>query len=487
MAFSIPAVLSRVQKKVQNNLGVISADGGAGSVTKHRRNDLEVVDSYYDNRQYDGLSPWHNAKDADDRYVPIRERKPSVIVPMGKVLCSRVASKLIGESVFPNMKIEDDPDSTEFFQAVIKSSNLKSRIIDPFKKLIANGSVFMRFFMQSGRMNIEWYNSNNCYPEFDDQGDLSFMKVQYVFTDREDVDENGRPKEKWFRLDVGKLSDTLYDNPLFKDNAEPVFLPVNTVEHGLGFVQGEWFRTAVQRNEPDGHSLLADIMPLIDELSYSRSQTSGAISYNQDPQTWFKGMDEEDISNLIKSSTKSWNLGRNGEVGNLETDLSSVQVAAEEREQIKLLVQDVVRVIMLDPEKAVAHAQSGRAMEVLHGPMVELIDELRPVVEETLVKFIQKMSLVTLVVARSGQSQINIPPGFVPSSFELTVNWPKVFPMTMLDLQQKVQVVSAATGANVISRETGTAYLAKDFGIEDVEEEKRKIAAQPVLNPFGAF
>jgi hypothetical protein len=30
-------------------------------------------------------------------------------------------------------------------------------------------------------------------------------------------------------------------------------------------------------------------------------------------------------------------------------------------------------------------------------------------------------------------------------------------------------------------------WLAKDFGIEDIEEEKAKIAAQPVINPFGGF
>jgi len=487
MAFNIPNMLSRSQKKIQNNLGVIAGDT-ASNVKKHRRDDLDVLNQYFDNTQYNGLSDWEMAKDSKDQYIPIRKRKPRVIVPLSKMLACRVASKLIGHSVFPKMLIEEDPDATLFFSSVIKSSEIKSKIIDPAKAMLVTGSVFMRFFLNGPKLELEWYNSNNCYPEFDDQGELERVRVQYVFTDREDIDEHGRPKEKWFRLDVSKTSDTLYDNPEFKDNAEPVFKPVNTVEHNLGFVQGEWFRTTIKRNEPDGYSLLEDILPLVDELSYSRSQTSTTISYNQDPQVWFKGMDEEEINTLIRSSTKSWNLGRNGEVGALETNLNATQVAEEDRDKVRLLIQDVVRVIMLDPEKVVGHAQSAKAMEVLHGPMIELIDELRPVFQKNLVKMVQKMSLVMLFQAsRNIPTPIQIPPGYTPSSFDLVVNWPKVFPMTMQDLLQKVQVVTSATSANVISRETGTRYLAEDFGVENVEEEIQKIADQPVINPFGAF
>jgi len=32
-----------------------------------------------------------------------------------------------------------------------------------------------------------------------------------------------------------------------------------------------------------------------------------------------------------------------------------------------------------------------------------------------------------------------------------------------------------------------TKWLAKDFGVEDIEEEVRKVNDQPVINPFGGF
>ena len=54
-----------------------------------------------------------------------------------------------------------------------------------------------------------------------------------------------------------------------------------------------------------------------------------------------------------------------------------------------------------------------------------------------------------------------------------------------MDLQGKVSLAASAVTNNLISRETGTKYLAKDFNVEDVEEELRKIMAQPILNVFG--
>jgi len=66
-------------------------------------------------------------------------------------------------------------------------------------------------------------------------------------------------------------------------------------------------------------------------------------------------------------------------------------------------------------------------------------------------------------------------------------SWPPIFPQTIEDLQKKASLVNTVTAGNLISRETGTRFLARDFGVDNVEEEVQKIAAQPVINPFGGF
>jgi hypothetical protein len=98
-----------------------------------------------------------------------------------------------------------------------------------------------------------------------------------------------------------------------------------------------------------------------------------------------------------------------------------------------------------------------------------------------------KMMLSVMILRDRGEDiGLDLPEGFVPS-FEFEVKWPEVFPMTTEDLQKKVGLVVSASSASIISRDTGMRWLAKDFGIEDVEAELAKIAGQPVLNTWGGF
>jgi hypothetical protein len=253
-------------------------------------------------------------------------------------------------------------------------------------------------------------------------------------------------------------------------------------------VQGQWLRTHEDSKDPDGYGLVSDITDFIDEICYSLSQSSQSVSYNQDPILTFNNMNEEEQDGLIRSVMKAWNLGRDGKAQFLESNLSGVERAGELRDKVTQNIGEITRIVMLDPEKIVGSAQSAKAMEVLHAPLKDLIDELRSAMEGQLKSLVLKIGLSILLANKLGiDTPIDIPEGYVPTSFNIVVSWPPIFQQTMEDLQKKVQVVSAAATASLISRETGTRWLAKDFDIEDIEAEIAKIAAQPVLNPFGGF
>ncbi len=480
-------VFTRSSQRVANVLGIIPADE-AGKVKKFRKQELETLDQYYENRQYDKMPEWNASIAADNDYVAVRKRKPLLIYPFPKLLCSRVASKLVGDDTFPRQVVEEDPDTTEFIRLIQKHSKMKARLLEPVRRMLGAGSCFVRFSIVQGQYKIEHYLSKYCYPVFDAVGELESVRIQYCYEDEEDRDSKGDPKRKWYRLDLTKTVDVLYDSPEFNANASPTFNPVAQVEHNLGFVQGEWFRTSIEKHNVDGYSLFGDIMGFCDELSYNLSQSSQSIMYNQDPQMVINNMSEDEIDALIKSSMKAWNLGKEGKAEFLESDLGAVKVASEYRKDIRLGIQDLARVILLDPEKVVSHAQSGKAMEVLHGPMVELIKELRPEVEDRIANLTLKMMAATLQMSSEGMLlAIQPPPGYRPKSLLITTNWAPVFPMTVNDLKEKLSVATSATAANIASREWATRWLAKDLGVENVEEELAKIAAQPVLNPFGGF
>jgi hypothetical protein len=482
------ATASRTQQHIANNLGVIDATASLEN-KKFRDKCLEEFDAYYEGYQYDKMPAWDESQSLDGTPIPVRKRQPRIKFNLGKVFVDRVAAKLVGKSVFPKLAVENDPDSTEFLRLVQKACGFQHKLQDPVKRMLAAGSSFVRFYIVEGQPMIEYYLSKFCYPQYQANGELQAIRIQYVFEDEFDRDARGNPKRKWYRLDLGMTSDILYDTPeCGQSDAEPTFEVVEQVDHGLGFVQGEWFRTGENKHSPDGPSLLADITDFIDELNYNLSQSSQAVSYGQEPQLTFKGMDEEELDGLVKSSTKAWALGREGSAEFLETDLKGVEAADKFRDTVRKCAVDTVRVVLLDPEKIVGSAQSGKAMEVLHGPLVELIDELRPQIEKKIINLILKISVALLSLIGNGiETAVSVPPGWQPTSLDVAATWPAIFPLTIEDLKNKAAVAVQLANASIFSRETMTRWLASDFGVEDIEAEVAKVAAQPVLNPFGAF
>jgi hypothetical protein len=479
-------LVTRSELRAANNLGVVYA--GSALKQKFRRPELDIFDAYYEGRAYVGLTPWDQSQFSDGQYIPVRQRCPRIQYEFAKVLAARLASKLVGSRTFPLLKVEEDPDTETYLQTIKQAARLKAHLVEPVRRMIVAGSSFVRFYVVEGQFKVQCYLSKWCYPEFDGAGNLESIRIQYVYEDESDRDSKGKPKKKWFKLELGKAKDIKYDNPEFNGDTEPRFKVVETVDHDLGFVQGEWFKTSEKTNSIDGDSLIEPVLGFIDELNYSLSQSSTAVQYNQDPQLALTKMDEEDVDKLIRSSAKAWNLGKEGEASFIEAGMTGVEKAMELRDKVRMSIQDVTRIIMLDPEKIVGSAQSAKAMEVLHGPMVELIEELRPMLEKSITSLVLKMAAANIMIDDMGApSPVQMPPGYKPVSMNVTVQWPEIFPMTMLDLQQKVAIVSSVTGANVISRETAMKWIAKDFGIENIEEELAKIAAQPVLNPFGGF
>lgn len=478
---------SRLREQAKNNLGIIMTDI-MNRNQQFRDPNLDLMDAYYENRQYDDLVEWDQAASNED-YIPVRKRKPRIIYNVAKLLVTKVAAKLVGSAVFPTFVVEDDADDTDFFRVVQTASNFRANLVQPFKHLLTSGSVFVRFYLVNGLPIIEHYNAKFCYPVFDAANELETLEVRYVFSDPDDKDSQGVPKKKWYRMILSKTVDILYDTPDYREGAGiPDFQEVERNEHGLGWVQGEWFRTEKHKFSPDGPAIFADVLDFIDDLNYSLSQTSQAVAYNQEPQLAVNGVDEDELDNLIRSSQKAWNLGKDGKAAFVNSDLKGVEQAGNTRDHFRNRMLEVVRVVILDAEKIVGNAQSGKAMELMHGPLVELIDELRGIVEPNLRNLLVKLGLTLLAFGERGQDTVlDVPNGYIPSSLDLTLQWPAIFPVTIDDIKNKIAAAAQATTAKILSREWATRWIAQDVGIEDVEEELQRIAAEPDLNPFGSF
>jgi hypothetical protein len=481
---------SRSQKRANNNLGVIAT--GSGKSPRYRSQKLSEVEKYLKNTQYDHLENWDVAQMNNEEHVPLHKRKPKIIFPFARVFADRVSSKLAGMSTFPKLKIEDDPETEFLMNLVINGAWIKPKMLEAAADFIVFNSVFVSFKWDDGYLNIEKYCSNFCYPVFKSNGQLESVTVKYVYDDPNETNDQGKPIQKWFKKEFGEFADILYDNPEFDSTSteEPEFAEVERAEHGLGYVQGEWISNGESRFSPEGGKdpFVVQIKDFIDALNYNLSQTHQATAYGMDPQLLIKGLSEEEVDELIKGSGKAWLMGREGEATYLEAAGSGLDQGKNTRDDFFKRVQDIARIVLLDPEKMVANAQSGKAMEVMHGPMVELINELRPWFEKGFISLMEKiMGSLILLNQRGLTTQFVMPPMYAPKSLDIKAMWPPIFELTIQDMQQLVSIGLQVANGNIVSRDTIGKWLAGkgvDFGVEDWDLERQKVDSQ---KQFGGF
>ena len=472
---------ARVQKLVRQNLGIIRADqADIGIHKKERRDDLLKYETYYNSSQYDDKISWDEALDSP-YHVPNNQRKPTVLYPLPKIIVDRLKSKLVGERVFPEFKIQEDENTNEILKYILKMTKFKGKIDSVIRDLLIYGSAFIRIKLVDGVLMLEGYNPNHCWPKFDKNEQLESLEIRFVFEKLVDY----KMQKYWYKLELTKNSDILYDNPKFDPGSVPVFSVKERVNHNLGFVQGEWVKSTYSPREIDGESVIKDIISFSDCLNYLLSMSDSAAKYNIDPQTVFTGLQAEELKGLTKSKEKAWTLGPTGQAQFLETNGNGVDGAMNFSGDMMQRVQDATRVILHDPEKFSMHAQSGKALEVINGPMIDKISEIRNFVEPFLTTLITKLLGVFIIYNRKGEIPLSpLPADFTPKSLNLVVEWQPVFPMSTQDLNDLVNLYTSMTNANLISRETALQKLAGTFDIEDIEGEVHKVNTQQQFNSF---
>lgn len=491
--------LDRSEVKSELNLGVVDQsaselDFPTYSEKTPRFKKLDLFDKYYHSTQYDDKQPWSRSRNDDGTYVPIKDRKPSVIYNIPKLLIERAASKLCGQRAFPKVTIPEDPLTEELVGLLMKASKFKTKAMDFGTHMLKSGAVFVKFAYINGTPKVDVYNPKHCFPIFNESTDqLDAIRIQYKFKDQNAQAKFKKDVWKWFRLDITKNQEVIYDSPEIKQGAEssdPEFEIVEVIDHNLGFVPGEWIVNGEVSGSIDGEAIIEDILPISDAINYQLSQSDQAIMYTQDPQLVFKGMSSEETDDFIRSSTKAWNLGREGEAAFLEIGGSGLEIGKDHEKRLNQKAQDLAKVVILDPERMAGVAQSGRAMEIMHGPFVDLVHEIRPWLGDYgIVPFLQKMVAAAIILVERGESiAIQFPEGYAPVSLEIELIWKPVFEPTLEDIQKVISLAVQASNANLISRKTATTFIQEYFGVVDAEQEQADVIAQPLPpSPFGPF
>jgi len=417
-------------------------------------------------------------------FVPVRERKPKLIYPLPKIITDRLNNKITSRTTFPKFLLEEDEETQFFIEELHKATDFRVIMKDAIKNLMTFGSAFVRVKIVNGVMGLACYNPNQCWPKFDDNGELESIEIRHIF---EKKNKKNEIKKYWYRFTMDKQRDVLYDSPEYAPGEKPTFRKVAEVAHGLGFVQGEWVKFTKNEKLFEGPSVFREIMDFGDDLSYTYTLIGGAVQYGAEPQVLLKGMEDDEIDTLVKRKEKAWALGREGDAQYLESSGAGASAAESFEQTVGRLIQDISRVIMHDPEKFSAHAQSGKAMEILNGPMVELVEEYRPYCEKFFTRLTIKMLVSVVILTKRGMvTDFNIPGGYKPKTFDIQTEWPPVFPLSVQDKQEIVNFWTSLTTNNIVSRQTALEKMvsAKVIDEIDIQQEVNLVNTQ---KEFGGF
>lgn len=475
-----------------------------------RQREATLAELYYLSKQYDGKKAW------DDKTVPLRERKPRIIVPIFRETIEAVDRFLWSGHRFPNAVVnatrEDDQADddeigpvlnqdqaeqlTRFLGALIRNGRIAQAVREYTTSALKTTSAAVVVGVQAGYVNCYVHTGKDCTPTFDPQNprDVIELDIQYQYPKEEQVPGSVAKKEVWYwyRRTVTTERDICYQDVKVVAGQQPRWVedPEKTVEHKLGFCPVVWVRTFGDCTDPvDGKPLIDPALyPMLDAINYTVSQRQRAVEYGLDPQPYRKGVPLGEREELRKNPGQVWDLPDQAEVGFLEAQGTGTERANVHLDDLKAAFREAVGVVKMNPE-ITARNISGVALSLLYAPLISLASDLRIDLGDDAYVVLLGMALRVVTTLVQDQGLDVWVPGVKKATAMLkaaqlggvwlnppiTLEWPAFFDETETDKQARVAYTNMAVQGNLVSAVTGTRRLAAVFNVEDPAAEQDTI------------
>ena len=418
-------------------------------------------------------------------YIPLRQRRPAAHVSWANEVLQDVAALLFGEGHFPEIESDDE----DFVQAVgdfIEDADLRTVFSEAvYRASVGSAVLFVRFLGKPGHLKpiVTVEDSTWFTPEWDKSEPWKLFRVVQRYKVKGSalremgyaVSEDDLRADFWWKTEWTENDEIGYvpvkvetdEQGNVNDATNPD--PKRSVHHALGRVPAIWI-TLPGGDKIDGRCLFATAMDTIIEADYQLSQLGRGLKYSQDPLKVISldGDMPDDFKKIVAGSDLLV-LPNGGDAKLLETSGESARAVME---YVSLLRRYAVRAISgspIDPER-VTVPQSGRAMEILNLPLIQLADRLRNVFGHVL------MQTVTMVfdVAKTRPVEIK-GKKTVFETIDFRLRWPAWYPPTATDRLQDAQSVTAARQSQALSQESAVKFLAAPFDVESVDDELKKL------------
>ncbi len=447
-----------------------------------RAHDQEVLRRVLAGTIYDGLAlGFHDERNGAGEYVPLRQRRPSVQYNLCRLAVEDSVSFLFGEGRFPAVECAHKP-THETVAAILKEAKV-SQVFTEAAIMGSVGSVAILFRVLRGRVFLSALATQYLTPEYEPEAPDTLARVveEYPVKGQALRDAGYAVRDEhlsawhWHRREWTPAAEVWFAPQLQtdRDDGKPQREDAaRTVRHGLGFVPLAWIKNLPGGSGVDGASTFRPAVEMAIEIDYQLSQGGRALKYAADPLLMIREPAAAEGEEMVRSASNALVVSEKGDAKLVEINGTAADAVLEYCRHLRELALESVHGNRSSADKLGA-AQSGRAMELLYAPLLNLVDKLRTSYGEGL------LDIARMVVAASRIYPLllrkkSIPP--LSDDDELTLRWPGFFQPTQQDLQMEATTLGLLTAAGHMSQETALRRTAASWDIPDVEAEAAKVA-----------
>ncbi len=441
---------------------------------------LEVNRRILDGTFYDVLPyQFHEDQTGSGEYVPLSKRRPSVRYNLCRMVVQDSISLLFGEGRFPAVDSKDDATKAALAE-IAAESRLGQVMLDAAQRgSIGTAAVHMRVL--AGRVFFEVLDVKFLTPAYSPMAPDTLLSVTERYKVRGDalvgqgyaIKEDERGAWFWFQRVWDAQAETWFlPWKVSETDAVPQPDTSRTTRHGLGFVPMVWIRNLPGGDGIDGACTFGAAVDTAIEIDYQLSQAGRGLKYSSDPLLLLKEPATEGGS-MVRSASQAVVVSEKGDAKLLEINGTASNAVIDYVKFLRELAIESIHGNRSSADK-ISAAQSGRALELMHQPLIWLADQLRVSYGDNgillLMEMVAKASHVHRLTVRGKVVQPLRHDG-------LDLRWKPWFEPTPHDQAALANTLNILRGAGLLSREAGVMLADTITNQPDVALEVARILA----------
>ncbi len=495
---------------------LVARNAPKGTSARYAR--LDALERLLNGTLYDFLPFSFDQEDEGTRHILLRERRPSLVYQLARLIVDQTSSLTFGEAHFPSIRSWESEDASDRsggfereIERIVEACDLESAMMSAiYRGSIGSSAVIVRGIGPKRIPHIEVVSGKVARPIFNPKDPTSLGGMVQVYTvsgevlQAEGYEKALADKTYWLRVEFDAKEERRF-LPLTEqefaemqsadpdDKKAPRWKLGEAVDHGFGCTPVVWMVNPPAIDRVDGAATFEPIANFCVEIDYSLSQTGRGLRYSADPTLvvsrgdMMSLMGGESEGPIVKSVARALELGEGGSAKLLEITGQGLDSAREYVKMLREWALEVVGGMKADAENS-RGPQSGRALEVLSQPLIWLVERMR------IAYGTRGLLPVLRIILRGIKSGSLVIAGVDAPDPDASMRlvWPSWWTPRGSDLAQQANALQTFAGGSVknpvalLSRDTVARLAATTVGLDDPNRAVRELVDSDETKPIDS-